>query len=74
MILAVFLPIESTEAIQRDDGWPWMHGMIAESNSTNHNGWSYKVRVIKTGSDKTLHKGHWKDSNNNRTIPKRADC
>ena len=40
--------IRCTIVIQRDDGGPWMHGMIVNEDSTDHNGQSYKVRVMKT--------------------------
>ena len=42
-------PIGSTLAVQNEDGGPWMHGTSEETNSTDHQGQSYIIRVIKTG-------------------------
>ena len=50
-----------------------MHGVIVGGNSADHNIWSYKVRVTKMGR-LTTHKAHLKDTNNDRTVPLRADC
>ena len=32
-----------------EDGDSWMHGMIIEGNSEDHQGWSYQVLVMKMG-------------------------
>ena len=33
----------------KGDGGPWTHDMIVEGHSADHNGWSYIVRITKTG-------------------------
>ena len=38
-------PIESTVAVQCEDGGPWMYNIVEETNGTDHMGWSYIIRV-----------------------------
>ena len=52
-------PEESTVAVQVEDVGPWVHGVIVEVNSTDHNGWSYIVRVTKLGMLITWNAGPW---------------
>ena len=40
--------MESTVAIQCEDGGSWMHRVIEEASSSEHNQRSYIVRVMKT--------------------------
>ena len=42
-----FFPVGATVAVQLDDDGSWMHGVIVDTNSTDHNGSSYIVRVTK---------------------------
>ena len=51
-----------------------MHGVIVKSNSADHNGQSYRVRVRRTDHGTMQHEAHTKDSGNDRAVPKRADC
>ena len=39
----------STVVVQREDRGPWMHGVIIEGNSDNHQGQSFHVWMMKTG-------------------------
>ena len=48
--------------------------MIVQGHSADHNGWSYIVRITKTGRLITFnYKIHPEDSNNDRTVPQKAD-
>ena len=48
----------ATVAMQQQDGGKWIHGVIVEVNSTDHNGWSYIVRVMKMGRIITYNTRH----------------
>ena len=42
-------PIGSTVTVQYKDSEPWIHCIAEETNSTDHNRWSYFLIVPKTG-------------------------
>ena len=44
-----YFPLGSTLAVQYEDGGLWMHGVTEEASNTDHNRWSYIIRVTKTG-------------------------
>ena len=44
-----FIPIESTVAVQWEDGGPWTDGTVVEKGDHNHDNRSYTVYIRKTG-------------------------
>ena len=48
----------SVVAGQREDVGAWTYGMIVKGNSADHNGESYKVRVMKIGKLITCNTRH----------------
>ena len=45
----LFFSIESTVAVQWEDGRPWIHGVIGEANGSDHKGQSCMIEIMKTG-------------------------
>ena len=56
--------IDFTVVVQWEDGGPLMHEVIVESNSTDHNGWSYITSTTGRHIDHIQHKTHLKDTEN----------
>ena len=50
--------IGPTVVVQCEDGGPWMCSAVEEMNDTNHQGWSYIIRVTKTGRQIMCNIGH----------------
>ena len=46
---SISFPIGSMEAPQGEGGGLWIHKVIVKANSADHNGQTYKVRVMKMG-------------------------
>ena len=43
------LPTGSTVTVQRVDSWLWIHDRDTDHRNSDHNGRSYKIRIMKTG-------------------------
>ena len=58
----VSIPLESTVVVQREDGGPWIHGMIEGKGDQNHHGRSYHICITKSDRLVTQNRQHIKQT------------